>query len=121
MKLMHGTRRGPGEFILVNGAKLELDEQGCVEVTVEQAGKLLQGGLWREPEYWARNAPKSVIAPEVTPGSVPGRRVRTKEELAGLAAAEGVVIPEAIPVPAEAEAPRAEEAPQAEQKRNKRK
>jgi hypothetical protein len=92
-KLMHATRRGgpgSGEIILVNGAKLELDENGCVEATVEQAAKLLQGGLWRDPEHWAKHPKAPVAAPAPAGAPAGGRRVRTQAELSELAAAEGV-------------------------------
>jgi hypothetical protein len=87
-KLMHATRRGPGEIVLVNGAKLELDAQGCVEATVEQAAKLLQGGMWRDPEHWAKH-PKAPVAPPMA-APAGGRRVRTQAELSELASSEGV-------------------------------
>jgi hypothetical protein len=93
-KLMHATRRGPGEIVLVNGAKLELDEQGCVQATVEQAAKLLQGGLWRDPEHWAKHPQKAVaVPPPLSDAPGAGRRVRTPEEMAAVAAEAGVSVP----------------------------
>lgn len=95
-KLMHATRRGPGEIVLVNGVKLELDEQGCVEATVDQAAKLLQGGLWRDPEHWAKHPKAPIAAPTPVGAPTGGRRVRTQAELAELAASEGGGVPAAV-------------------------
>ena len=93
-KLMHESRRGPGEYLLVNGEKIELDAEGCVEVSEEAAKKLLMGSKWRSSEHWAGRSTKIAAA---TPPPAPAggaRRVRTKEELEATADAAGIPLKE---------------------------
>lgn len=90
MKLQHATRRGPGEFITVGDQTLEIDESGEVEVTEEQAARLLQGTRWKPAGTFA-------IDVGTSPGpraAGEGRPVRTKEELAAMAG-----LPEGEPAP----------------------
>ncbi len=104
VKLQHERDRGPGEFVLVNGIKYELDAAGVVEVPEAEAAKLQMGAKWRPVEYWDKR--RHLIA-EFTPPVVQGgsRRVRTRDELLATAEASGLAVEEpAVEQPAAAAA-----------------
>lgn len=92
--LQHKRERGPGEHILVNGVKYELDAEGCVEVPESAAAKLTAGAMWRTKEEW--DAVRDQIADATPPPAAPGqgRRVRTKAELAAMAEVNGLPAPD---------------------------
>lgn len=89
IRLQHRHRREG--IILVGDTKYRLDADGCVEVTDEHAGWMMQGD-------WAAPGTHPVL-PAALPlqDSGRGRTVRTKEQLAAMAAAEGLVLPPSPP------------------------
>jgi len=93
VKLQHKRDRGPGEFVLVNGTKYELDAEGCIEVSEADATKLQLGGVWRTKEHWDQRRDK-IASATPPPSAGGGRRVRTHAEMLALAEADGVVLEE---------------------------
>jgi hypothetical protein len=85
-KLQHQTRR---DFrISVGGAQYEVDSEGCVDVSEAHAEGLLRGKKWKRHGEWAEWQRKiTSTAPPVVAGA---RRARTRQEILGLAEAEGV-------------------------------
>jgi len=99
VRLMHQSRRGPGQFVTVGTSRYELDAGGCVEVSQEASELLLQGSKWRDPVHW--EGKQGQLAAATPPPSVSGaRRPRTRDEL--LSAAEASGIPLEPPAPAQA-------------------
>jgi len=97
VKLQHRDRRDG--IVLVGGAKYELDELGCVEVTEEHSEKMLQGALWRPVGYWeAQGRRIAAVTPPTAQGGA--RRPRTRDEMMALAEASGIPVKEPAPEPA---------------------
>ena len=94
VKLQHERDRGPGEFVLVNGTKYELDAEGNIEVPEADAAKLQLGAKWRPPEHW--DARRDKIASATPPPSPVGggRRVRSRAELMAMAEVNGIPVEE---------------------------
>jgi hypothetical protein len=90
VKLQHERNRGPGEFVLVNGTKYELDEHGNIECSEADAEKLQGGAKWRPPEYWDARRDKIASHTPPTVAGASGRRVRTRNELLATADASGI-------------------------------
>jgi len=96
VKLQHERNRGPGEFVLVNGTKYELDASGNIECSEADAEKLQGGNKWKPPEHWDARRDKIAAATPPPPPGIPGagRRVRTREELLATAEASGIPLAE---------------------------
>jgi len=101
IRLQHRHRREG--IILVGDTQYRLDAEGCVEVTDEHAGWMMQGD-WAAPG----THPALADAPPLQ-DSGRGRIVRTREQLAAMAAAEGMVL---SPSPPPAPTSQPEPAPQ---------
>jgi hypothetical protein len=85
-RVQHQTRR-EGR-ISVGGTIYDIDSEGCVDASAEDAEGLLRGKKWRlEGEWKAWEFAVSATAPPVVAGA---RRARTRDELLGLAEAEGI-------------------------------
>jgi len=94
IKLQHERDRGPGEIVLVNGVKYELDEEGIIELPKDAAAKLQAGRKWRPVEYWdARRHKIAVATPPVVSGGA--RRVRSRNELIAMADVNGIPMEDA--------------------------
>jgi hypothetical protein len=103
-RVQHQTRR-EGR-ISVGGAVYEIDSKGCVDASDEDAAGLCLGKKWKLEGQWAAwQMAVSATAPPVLAGA---RRARTRDELLGLAEAEG--ISGAVEALEEAHAPAAEPA-----------
>ena len=106
VKLQHERKRGPGLFHMVNGTRYEIDADGVVEASDEDAAVLAEGRLWRHLGEWPDAA--ATAAPASGGG---GRRVRTRQEMLAKADEAGVKLPEAETTPeAETETPEPVEA-----------
>lgn len=95
VKLQHERTRGPGEIVLVNGTKYEIDEQGNIECSEKDAEKLQMSPKWRPPEHWEAIQHKVVAATPPPSAAGGARRVRTKEELFAMADVNGIPLEEA--------------------------
>ena len=96
MKLQHEFDRGPGQCVLVNGTKYELDADGTVEVSEADAAKLQLSPRWQAPEYWAgRKSKMAAVTPLTLPSGA--RRVRTQDELRQAASISGTPVAEPEP------------------------
>jgi len=85
-KVQHQTRR-EGR-ISVGGTIYEIDSDGCVDASDEDAAGMLRGKKWKLEGEWAEwQLAVSATAPPVIAGA---RRARTRDELLGLAEAEGI-------------------------------